>query len=101
MLRQNDRPWVYVMKVRILKSSELKEGCWSPLRYLDECSQCDKCFYCQHDEGAAGRLIRRQRQVEKLKEKIIEIEKRGDGKISRRRSEAGRGMGRKNISLTY
>lgn len=69
------------MKVKIIKSSELREGCWSALRYLGECVQCDKCFHCKHEEAAIGRLTRRKQKIERLKAEIAETEKRGDRRI--------------------
>ena len=44
------------MKTRIVNSKDLDINCWSALRYLDSCEDCDKVDKCKLEEGRRGRL---------------------------------------------
>jgi len=63
------------MLYKVIKFSDLKEGCWSPLRYCNSCFQCKKVMDCRHDESRAGRTILNEKKIIELKSKIKELKK--------------------------
>lgn len=50
------------MKVKIIKSSELGQ-CWSALRHMDKCADCDKIRYCKLPDADKGRVVLAERIV--------------------------------------
>ena len=44
------------MKHKIISSKDLDIRCWSPMRYLDSCEDCQRVERCNLPEGNKGRI---------------------------------------------
>ena len=70
------------MKARIVKSSELKFGCWSLLRYTDSCEQCNKVMRCRYPESRAARIRLLLRIISNLQDHIERLMKENEGELA-------------------
>ena len=58
------------MKHKVISSKDLDIRCWSALRHLDSCEDCDRVQRCKLPEGRQGRINRLNIQIEVAKNNI-------------------------------
>lgn len=58
------------MKHTIVSSKDLDIKCWSALRYLDECNNCNRVQKCELPEGKKGQIKLLTKQILETKEKL-------------------------------
>ena len=64
------------MKTKIISSKDLDINCWSALRYLDSCEDCNRVQQCDLPEGKKGRITILNNKIAEAEKEIIRLKKK-------------------------
>lgn len=62
------------MKHTVISSKDLDIRCWSALRYLDSCDECNRVQKCELPEGKKGQIKLLSSQILETKEKLRSLQ---------------------------